>query len=121
MLRVVHAVGNHAKTAILSSLLLFKVLEWWFTVGEQELEEASTVIPSPPPTFPRHEHGLAVPEDPQLCPVCLRKRIAPSVLSKSGYVFCYKCIFTHVTANGCCPVTLIVADASSIRRLFSSA
>jgi hypothetical protein len=41
--------------------------------------------------------GLPLPPDRTLCPLCCQKRNNPSVLSVSGFVFCYSCIFKSVS------------------------
>ena len=53
--------------------------------------------------------------------MCGGKRVAPAMLAVSGYVFCYKCVFTAVSQSGYCPVTRIRASPDDIRRLFLSA
>lgn len=95
-----------------------QVLEWWFTQGEEELAEASRRVPPPPPAYPPHLAGIGLPDDPVLCPVCRKERVAPALLAVSGYVFCYQCVFTAVSQSGCCPVTRIRASLNDVRRLF---
>lgn len=118
LMRAMHAVGNNAKSAILCTLVLYKALEWWFQTGEQQLQEAAQILPPPPPPFMRHDVGIELPDDRARCPLCNKKRQAPSLLATSGYVFCYKCVFTFVSQRGCCPVTRIRACPDDIRRLF---
>jgi hypothetical protein len=91
--------------------------------------------------------GLPLPPDRTLCPLCCQKRNNPSVLSVSGFVFCYSCIFKSVSQvdilltshskqllsvlhvynvtlpivslqHKRCPVTLVPATVEQIRRLF---
>ncbi len=38
----------------------------------------------------------------------------------SGYVFCYPCIFRHVSEHGRCPVTLVSATVDNVRRLYQN-
>jgi peroxin-12 len=104
----------------LSAFLWPQVLEWWFERGEEELEAASRAVPPPPPPYAPHPRGVPLPADRGACPLCRRRRVAPAVLAVSGYAFCYKCLFQHVNAAGCCPVTRIRATADDIRRLFLS-
>eukprot|EP00892_Ulva_mutabilis_P001024 jgi/Ulvmu1/10922/UM007_0101.1 len=120
LLRGIHAVGNNAKTSLLATLILFKVLEWWFTAGEERVAEARRAVPPPPPAYPPHAAGVPLIADASVCPVCHRKRVAPAQLATSGYVFCYKCAYSAVAAHGCCPVTHIRSTLDDIRRLFLS-
>ncbi|KAI8035405.1 hypothetical protein M5D96_011848, partial [Drosophila gunungcola] len=39
------------------------------------------------------------------CPVCLLPIQTPTACSVSGFVFCWKCIVSHMKEHGCCPVT----------------
>ena len=36
----------------------------------------------------------------------------------SGYVFCYPCIYNHVTAHGCCPVTNQATEMDDLRKVY---
>jgi peroxin-12 len=100
---------------------LLQVVEWWYTAGEEKVEEARRNVPPPPPAYPPHPGGMPLIADASVCPICHRKRVAPAQLATSGYVFCYKCIYTIVATHGRCPVTHIRASLDDIRRLFLSA
>ncbi|RWW10651.1 hypothetical protein GW17_00025798 [Ensete ventricosum] len=41
--------------------------------------------------------GIPLPQDRTLCPLCSQKRMNPSVVAVSGFVFCYSCIFKYVS------------------------
>lgn len=43
------------------------------------------------------EEGIPLPSDKSLCPLCSQKRVSPSVLAASGFVFCYTCICKYIT------------------------
>ena len=47
-----------------------------------------------------------------------RQKVNPTVLTLSGYVFCYNCIMLHVKQHGTCPVTLVPAQEHHVRRLY---
>lgn len=98
-----------------------QVLEWWFTAGEERVEEARRAVPPPPPPYPPNPAGVPLIADASVCPVCHRHRVAPAQIATSGYVFCYKCAYTAVAAHSRCPVTLIRSGLDDIRRLFPSA
>jgi peroxin-12 len=42
------------------------------------------------------------------------------VLAVSGYVFCYPCLFRHVSGAHCCPVTRTPASLDHIRKLYDA-
>ncbi|KAK6915322.1 Pex, N-terminal [Dillenia turbinata] len=62
--------------------------------------------------------GIPLPLDRKICPLCSQKRANPSVLTASGFVFCYACIFKYVSQYKRCPITLMPANVDHIRRLF---
>ena len=98
-----------------------QLLEWWYTSGEQRLgSQKNTVVPPPPPLLGPHPDGIALPKNAETCPLCRRTRTNPAMAVPSGYVFCYPCIFDHVSHYGCCPVTRLPAHIDQIRRLYQS-
>uniref|UniRef100_A0A0N4ZQ24 Peroxisome assembly protein 12 n=1 Tax=Parastrongyloides trichosuri TaxID=131310 RepID=A0A0N4ZQ24_PARTI len=52
------------------------------------------------------------------CPLCLKKRENDTVLSVSGYIFCFKCIHNYVKKYGLCPVTSTPATLNELVRLY---
>ena len=96
-----------------------QALEWWYTTAEEALgSNAPLPIPPPPPAFSTIHGEYKLPKDTTICPLCLNKRMNPCLISNSGYVFCYPCIFKYVEANGACPITGIAVDISKLRRIF---
>lgn len=49
-----------------------------------------------------------------------KQRTNPAMVISSGYVFCYPCIFHHVSRHGFCPVTRMPAGVDQLRRLYQS-
>lgn len=43
------------------------------------------------------KEGIPLPPDRTICPLCTQKRANPSVVTVSGFVFCYACIFKYVS------------------------
>uniref|UniRef100_A0AC35TX71 Peroxisome assembly protein 12 n=1 Tax=Rhabditophanes sp. KR3021 TaxID=114890 RepID=A0AC35TX71_9BILA len=54
------------------------------------------------------------------CPLCLKSRKNDTVLSVSGYIFCFTCIYGYVTKHGQCPVTSTPATNNNLVRLYSN-
>ncbi|XP_077290086.1 peroxisome assembly protein 12-like [Arctopsyche grandis] len=52
------------------------------------------------------------------CPICLQNWKTPTVLSVSGYVFCYKCLIRHLNDESKCPVTKYDANVNDIIRVY---
>jgi hypothetical protein len=64
-----------------------------------------------------HPNGL--PFDPTqygVCPICKEKFKNPTALP-SGYVFCYRCAYERVRAEGTCPVTLTPVRVWQLRKV----
>ncbi|KAJ3682392.1 hypothetical protein LUZ60_014965 [Juncus effusus] len=110
---------DYAQTGLIAAVFFFKMMEWFYQSAEEKLT-APTVYPPPPPPPPPKvaKDGVQLPADKTLCPLCCQKRNNPSVLSVSGFVFCYSCVFKSVTQHKRCPVTLMPATVEQIRRLF---
>ncbi|KAF4379861.1 hypothetical protein F8388_012658 [Cannabis sativa] len=96
-----------------------KMMEWWYQSAEERMSAPTVYPPPPPPPTPQvAKEGLPLPPDRTLCPLCSQKRANPSVVTVSGFVFCYACIFKYVSQYKRCPVTLLPATVDQIRRLF---
>lgn len=52
------------------------------------------------------------------CPLCHKRRDNDTVLSVSGYVFCFACINNYVRQRRQCPVTGIPASPEQLIRLY---
>ena len=59
-----------------------------------------------------------VTETPHLCPLCRRKRVNPTVVKETGFVYCYRCIVGAVRTEGRDPVTGAECSEDGIIRLF---
>ncbi|KAJ2828309.1 ubiquitin-protein ligase peroxin 12 [Coemansia sp. 'formosensis'] len=99
------------------SIFFYRFLEWWHRSDFHKKAQMTSPPPPPMPLKP-HPDGLAVPEDQTLCPICKESRTNPAA-APSGYVFCYPCIFNHVSDKHTCPVTLAAAHVNGIRKLYS--
>lgn len=119
VLRIGYAVNDNIHSTLILVVFGYKLLEWWYTSGEQRLGGTGPVPPPPPPPPPPVSPiGIKLPEDRSLCPLCTRHRVNPAIVASSGYVFCYACVYRFIEANGACPVTRIKARVEDIRRLY---
>uniref|UniRef100_A0A0D9XKF6 Peroxisome biogenesis protein 12 n=1 Tax=Leersia perrieri TaxID=77586 RepID=A0A0D9XKF6_9ORYZ len=110
---------DYAQTGLIAAVFFFKMMEWWYQSAEERMSAPTVYPPPPPPPLPKvAKDGLPLPPDRTLCPLCCEKRNNPSVLSVSGFVFCYSCIFKSVSQHNRCPITLMPATVEQIRRLF---
>ena len=119
VLRLGYVISDYSTHFLLTMAFLFKFFEWWYT-SENQLKSKTTIEIPPPPTAPvRAVGGVELPQDTSLCPLCRKKRKNPTLLSLSGYAFCYTCIHQHISKNACCPITLISpATPNHLRRLY---
>ncbi|XP_068653652.1 peroxisome biogenesis protein 12 [Aristolochia californica] len=119
LLSCIYTTLDYAQTGLITAVFFFKMMEWWYQSAEERMS-APTVYPPPPPPLPPKvaEDGIPLPPDKTICPLCSQKRANPSVVSVSGFVFCYTCIFKYVSQYKRCPVTLMPAAVDQIRRLF---
>ncbi|PON55499.1 Peroxisome assembly protein [Parasponia andersonii] len=119
LLNCTYTMLDYAQTGLIAAVFFFKMMEWWYQSAEERMS-APTVYPPPPPPPPPQvaKEGIPLPQDRTLCPLCSQKRANPSVVTVSGFVFCYACIFKYVSQYKRCPVTLLPATVDQIRRLF---
>ncbi|GMI79142.1 ABERRANT PEROXISOME MORPHOLOGY 4, PEROXIN-12, peroxin-12 [Hibiscus trionum] len=119
LLKCGYVVLDYAQTGLIAAVFIFKMMEWWYQSAEERMS-APTVYPPPPPPPPPKvaKDGIPLPPDRTICPLCSQKRANPSVVTLSGFVFCYACIHKYVSQYKRCPVTLMPADIDQIRRLF---
>ncbi|CAI8601678.1 unnamed protein product [Vicia faba] len=119
LLSCTYTVLDYAQTGLIAAVFFFKMMEWWYQSAEERMS-APTVYPPPPPPPPPMvaKEGVQLPSDRTVCPLCLQKRVNPSVITVSGFVFCYACVFKFVTQYKRCPATMMPATVDQIRRLF---
>ncbi|KAL2567133.1 hypothetical protein GLYMA_19G247700v4 [Glycine max] len=119
LLSCTYTVLDYAQTGLIAAVFFFKMMEWWYQSAEERMS-APTVYPPPPPPPPPKvaKEGIPLPPDRTICPLCSQKRANPSVVTVSGFVFCYACIFKYITQYKRCPITLMPSTVDQIRRLF---
>ncbi|XP_012340453.1 LOW QUALITY PROTEIN: peroxisome assembly protein 12 [Apis florea] len=86
-------------------------LSWW-TQEHYSTNLLSLPIPSPPkiPEIAKQYKGI--------CPICYKAFRIHTVLSVSGYAFCYQCILPVIRTNKKCPVTNYPAKEDDLIRLY---
>eukprot|EP00249_Psilotum_nudum_P001875 c14616_g1_i1 orf=248-1411(+) len=119
LLQTIYATLDYAQTGLIAAVFLFKMVEWWYQSAEERITAPSVYPPPPPPPPPKvAEKGVPLPSDRRLCPLCSQMRTNPALISISGFVFCYPCIFKYINQYKRCPVTLMPATVDQIRRLY---
>lgn len=120
-------------TSLSLGVFFLQFLEWWYSSDNQSAVKALTSLPAPPP--PLHlqqeqssQDPLPIPAnhgrrtqpstDNRNCPLCQRLRTNPTVLSTSGFVFCYRCIYTYVKANRRCPLSSYPTELQHLIKIY---
>ncbi|GFT80489.1 peroxisome assembly protein 12 [Nephila pilipes] len=90
---------------------LTQFINWWYYREGNTASFAALPVP-PPPSKWSYEEAV------DNCPLCKKKRTNDTVLSSSGFVFCYPCIFHFVQENRKCPVTGYKSSLNQLVRLY---
>ncbi|KAJ1983464.1 ubiquitin-protein ligase peroxin 12 [Dimargaris verticillata] len=107
------------KVLLPMSVFFFRFLEWWYSSDFYKASQ-NIPIPPPPPSLAPHPNGIAVPKEPQLCPLCQQPRTNPAILPDSGYACCYPCLHQYVSDHQLCPITRVPATVDAIRKLYAT-
>ncbi|XP_065051957.1 peroxisome assembly protein 12-like [Rhopilema esculentum] len=100
------------------TVFFLKFLEWWYSSENSPHHTMmSRIIPPPPKELQESCSSHKLPPTSLQCPLCYKVHRNPTALSRSGYVFCYKCIYRFVYDNRCCPVTKLECSLDDLVRL----
>lgn len=75
-----------------------------------------TALPTPKPP----SYDPKAMEYKKKCPLCMQSWSVPTVLSVSGYIYCFRCIIGHLHGSKTCPVTKLPATMGDIFRLYEN-
>ena len=108
------------KVLLPTAIFFIKFLEWWYSPSSPARTVAAPpqgpLVPPPKLLIP-HPDGVAVDRTKYgMCSLC-QGPIANATATPSGYVFCYKCIHSHVEEKATCPVTLLPAYVWQLRKI----
>lgn len=112
-------------TSLTLGVFFLQFLEWWYSSDNQSTVKSLTSPPAPPP--PLHlQRDQSEDSEPDAsssssrdCPLCRRPRTNATVLSTSGFVFCYRCVYTYVKANHRCPVTGYPTELQHLIKIYA--
>ncbi|XP_032645553.1 peroxisome assembly protein 12 isoform X2 [Chelonoidis abingdonii] len=108
-------------TSLSVGMFFLQFLDWWYSSENQETIKSLTALPTPPP--PVHlDYATGSPLLPKLktvCPLCRKIRANDTVLSTSGFVFCYRCIYTYVKSHQRCPITGYATELQHLVKLYA--
>ncbi|XP_017481256.1 PREDICTED: peroxisome assembly protein 12 [Rhagoletis zephyria] len=87
---------------ILEVLAFFlQFIHWWYSNDHRHQMGGSLKNPNPLKSSIDKREKYRKGD----CPVCLTKITTPTACSVSGYVYCWKCIISHLKSRMTCPVT----------------
>jgi len=108
------------KLLLPTAIFFIKFLEWWYSPSSPaRVLSTSPLGPAIPPPRLLPPHPKGIPVDPTKfghCPLC-QSMISNATVLPSGYVFCYRCAFSHVEKHGTCPVTLLPVHTWDLRKV----
>ncbi|CAL8301445.1 unnamed protein product [Merluccius merluccius] len=120
--RLVQAVAGVAggvavslSTALSLGTFFLQFLEWWYSSDNHDSIKSLTSLPAPPPPL----HLLQHPPS-SCCPLCGRLCSNHTVLSTSGFVFCYRCIYAFVKTNQRCPISGYPTQLQHLVKIYST-
>lgn len=114
MSQAARGVAVSLSTSLSLGVFFLQFLEWWYSSDNQSSVKSLTSLPAPPP--PLH---LQQEADGRNCPLCRKLRTNATVLSTSGFVFCYRCVYTYVKSNRRCPVTGYPSELQHLIKIYS--
>ncbi|CAL1588679.1 unnamed protein product [Knipowitschia caucasica] len=109
-------------TSLSLGVFFLQFLEWWYSSENQDTVKTLTSLPAPPPPLhlrPPNQSSAECQRYYQTCPLCHKPRSNATVLSTSGFVFCYRCVYTYVKAQRRCPVTGFPSELQQLIKIYS--
>lgn len=133
MSQAARGVALSLSTSLSVGVFFLQFLEWWYSSDNQSTVKTLTSLPAPPPPFhlQQNQSGRDSPPDSanhseetqsfdsKNCPLCLKLRTNATALSTSGFVFCYRCIYTYVKAHHRCPLTGYPTKLQHLIKIYS--
>ncbi|KAH8360933.1 hypothetical protein KR093_000542 [Drosophila rubida] len=89
-------------------------IQWWYS-NDQRRKVGGTL--QNPEALSKEEHSDLKSGE---CPVCLMRLQTPTACAVSGYVYCWKCIVSHLKRDGSCPVTKYPISLDDLVRIYET-
>ncbi|XP_055378289.1 peroxisome assembly protein 12 [Condylostylus longicornis] len=111
---------ERATSIILKSVEFFafflQFMQWWYIRPESN----NIGNLKNPPCFKNTEINILALNNKNECPICLQIPSIPTASGISGYVFCWKCIATHLENRKICPVTSLPMNINDLIRIYDN-
>lgn len=116
---VIGGLAISLSTSLSMGVFFLQFLEWWYSSENQSTIKTLTSLPTPPPPIHlQDQSGLA--KHNKLCPVCRKVRTNDTVVSTSGFVFCYRCIYVYIKAHQKCPMSGYPSELQHLIKIYPS-
>lgn len=102
-------------TSLSLGVFFLQFLDWWYSSENQNTMKTLTSLPAPPLHLLEPQQGA----DSRTCPLCRRSWTNTTVLSTSGFIFCYRCVYTYVKANRRCPLTGFPSELHHLIKIYA--
>ncbi|XP_011199641.1 peroxisome assembly protein 12 [Bactrocera dorsalis] len=93
-------------------------IQWWYSNDQRRKIGGTLKNPVPFKNKPDMSRENIHPKGD--CPVCLMKIQTPTACSISGYVYCWKCIISHLKERSICPVTGYKITLDDLVRIYET-
>lgn len=115
---VLGSVAVSLSTSLSMGVFFLQFLDWWYSSENQTTMKSLTSLPTPPPPLHLEDQDGALALH-KVCPLCRKVRSNDTALATSGYVFCYRCIYTYVRTNHKCPLTGYPSELQHLIKIYS--
>uniref|UniRef100_A0A3Q0T426 Peroxisome assembly protein 12 n=1 Tax=Amphilophus citrinellus TaxID=61819 RepID=A0A3Q0T426_AMPCI len=119
MSQAARGVAVSLSSSLSLGVFFLQFLEWWYSSENQNTVKALTSLPAPPPPLHLQQDQSELGSDRRTCPLCRKPHANATALSTSGFVFCYRCIYTYVKSNHRCPVTGYPTELQHLVKIYS--
>ncbi|XP_053299251.1 peroxisome assembly protein 12 [Pleuronectes platessa] len=129
MSQAARGVALSLSTSLSMGVFFLQFLEWWYSSDNQSTVKTLTSLPAPPPPLHLQEEAPSLSEKlsdgtppgsgGRNCRLCRRLCTNCTVLSTSGFVFCYRCVYMYVKAKRRCPVTGFPTELQHLIKIYS--
>ncbi|XP_053957533.1 peroxisome assembly protein 12 [Anastrepha ludens] len=93
-------------------------IQWWYSNDQRR--KIGGALKNPVPFKSTSEKLRKSVLTKGICPICLMTIGTPTACSVSGYVYCWKCIISHLKERSSCPVTGYKITLDDLIRIYES-
>ncbi|ALC38453.1 Pex12 [Drosophila busckii] len=95
-------------------------IQWWYSNDQRRKLGGSLQNPEPLKQSQLSQELQQTEPKRGECPICLLVLQTPTACAVSGYVYCWKCIVTHLKQHGSCPITKYAITLEDLVRIYET-